>query len=264
MIAQTILGELNRYGEKLSAVVGLIAIAVLLLILNWFFHKVYWTDHLSGLHQKKRRLLNARTGFFASQAVGLMLLGFTSVYREGFETVLFLQAITLESSVPVMLVGVLIGLAATAAVGVLTFKLQTHLPYRRMLMVTGLMVAWVLVVMTGSTVQIMQKVGWLPITPIDGLNLPYWSGLWLGLYPTWQGVGLQLAGLTFVIGSYLLVEWQRRRRRERVHIGPEPAATTGRTGARLGEPVPGSVTHEFRRRTFTEPGTLASQREPGT
>jgi high-affinity iron transporter len=225
VIAQTILAELNRYGEKLSAVVGLIAIAVLLLILNWFFHKVYWTDHLSGLHQKKRRIVNARTGFLASQAVGLALLGFTSVYREGFETVLFLQAITLESSVPVMLVGVLIGFAATAVVGILTFKLQTHLPYRRMLMVTGLMVAWVLVVMTGSTVQIMQKVGWLPISPVDGLSLPYWSGLWFGLYPTWQGIGLQLAGLTFVIGSYLVVEWQRRRRRERVQIGPEPAAS---------------------------------------
>jgi len=220
VIAQTILGQLTRYGEKLSAVVGLIAIAVLLLILNWFFHKVYWTGHLSGLNQKKRRIMGARTGFLASQAVGLTLLGFTSVYREGFETVLFLQAITLESSVPVMLVGVMLGLAATAAVGVVTFKLQTRLPYKRMLMATGVMVAWVLVVMTGSTVQIMQKVGWLPVSPIDGLTLPYWSGLWLGVFPTWQGIGLQVAALAFVIGSYIVVEWQRSRRRDRVQIGP--------------------------------------------
>ncbi len=41
--AQTLLTSLSQYGEKLEAVVGLIAIGVLLLITNWFFHKVYWT-----------------------------------------------------------------------------------------------------------------------------------------------------------------------------------------------------------------------------
>ena len=120
------------------------------------------------------------------------MLGFTSVYREGFETVLFLQAIVLEAERR--------GHARRrrrrprgdrAASASLTFKLQTRLPYKRMLIVTGLMVAWVLVVMVGTTVQIMQKVGWLPVTPIEGLTLPYWSGLWFGIYPTWQGVGLQ-------------------------------------------------------------------------
>ena len=39
-----ILTSLSRYGEKLEAVVSLVAIAILLLILNWFFHKVYWTE----------------------------------------------------------------------------------------------------------------------------------------------------------------------------------------------------------------------------
>ena len=223
VVAQTVLSELNHYGEKLSAVVGLIAIAVLLLILNWFFHKVYWTGHLSGLHQKKRRAIGIGGGFLAAQAVGLAVLGFTSVYREGFETVLFLQAITLSSSASVMLLGVLVGLAATAAVGVVTFKLQTRLPYKRMLVITGVLVAWVLVVMTGSTVQIMQKVGWLAVTPIDGLQLPYWSGLWLGLYPTWEGIGLQVAAFAFVVGSYVVVEAQRRRRRYRSAPSNAPA-----------------------------------------
>ena len=55
------------------------------------------------------------------------------------------------------------------------------------------MIAWVLVVMVGTTVQIMQIVGWLPVTPIEGLRLPYWSGLWFGIYPTWQGVVAQVA-----------------------------------------------------------------------
>ena len=96
-IAQTVLGSLSRYGEKLEAVVSLVAIAVLLLILNWFYHRVYWNEHLAELHGRKRRILGIGVGVAAAQLVGLAMLGFSSVYREGFETVLFLQAIVLEA-----------------------------------------------------------------------------------------------------------------------------------------------------------------------
>ena len=39
MLAQLVLESLSGYGEKLEAVVGLVAIAVLLLVMNWFFHR---------------------------------------------------------------------------------------------------------------------------------------------------------------------------------------------------------------------------------
>ncbi len=55
-VAQTVLGSLARYGEKLEAVVSVVAIGVLLLILNWFYHRVYWAEHLAGFHQRKQRL----------------------------------------------------------------------------------------------------------------------------------------------------------------------------------------------------------------
>ena len=38
--------SLAGYGEKLEAIVSLVAIAVLLLILNWFYHRVYWQENL--------------------------------------------------------------------------------------------------------------------------------------------------------------------------------------------------------------------------
>ena len=47
----------QQYGEKLEAVVGLIAIGVLLLITNWFFHKVYWTEWIASFHRQRRKLL---------------------------------------------------------------------------------------------------------------------------------------------------------------------------------------------------------------
>ena len=67
-----------------------------------------------------------------------------------------------------MVEGAALGLALTFAVGVVTFVLQRKLPYKRMLVVTGVMIGFVLVVMVGQTARTMQGVGWLPITPIGG------------------------------------------------------------------------------------------------
>ncbi len=224
-IAQTLLGSLGRYGEKLEAVVSVIAIAVLLLILNWFYHRVYWQEHLAGFHQRKQRLIRgAGVGVIGAQALGLALLGFSSVYREGFETVLFLQAVTLEAGVLAVLPGVLLGLAATFAVGALTILLERKLPHRKMLIATGILMTWVLVILVGTTVQTFQVVGWLPVAPIEGLRLPYWAGTWLGVYPTWQGVIAQVAAAAFVVGCYLAAEQARTRRRRRV-LASIPATT---------------------------------------
>ena len=223
VIAQTVMTGLARYGEKLSAVVGLIAIGMLLIILNWFFHKTYWTGHLAGLHGKKQAVMTTG-GIAFAQLLALGTLGFTSVYREGFETVLFVQALVLATDVATVLVGVLIGIGATVLVGFAVFSLERKLPQKKMLMLTGITVTWVLVVMVGTTVQIMQTVGWVPVTPIEGLRVPYWSGLWFGFYPTWQGVLLQISAFLFVIGSYLAAEAIRKRRRNRAFVRPAALA----------------------------------------
>jgi high-affinity iron transporter len=194
-------------------VVSLIAIAVLLLVLNWFYHRVYWTEHLSSLHGRKRRAIGV--GGVAT-TVGLVTLGFASVYREGFETVLFVQTLVLEAGLLPVLGGVALGLAGTAAVGVLTIALQRKLPHKRMLMASGLLIVWVLVVMVGTTVQTLQVAGWVPVTPVEGLQLPYWSGLWFGVYPTWEGLTAQAAAATFVLGSYFAAEALRKRKKRLV------------------------------------------------
>lgn len=60
-------------------------------------------------------------------------------------------------------------------------------------------------------------IGWLPIHSIVALPLPYWTGMWLGLYPTREGILLQAAAAIFVIGSYYLAEYQQERdRKQRV------------------------------------------------
>jgi high-affinity iron transporter len=204
-----VLESLSQYGEKLEAIVGLIAIGVLLLVLNWFFHRVYWTGWIAG-HRKRGKALVGSAGATGATVLGLYLLGFSSVLREGFETVLFLQALQLEAGIGIVLAGVTLGLVATAAVGAITFALERRLPYKRMLVVTGVLISLVLVVLVGNTMRTLQGVGWVPITPLN-FDLPLWMGTWLGVFPTVETLAAQAGALLFVIGSYFLAERVRKR-----------------------------------------------------
>ncbi len=221
-LLQTVLFAFRGYGERLEAVVSLVAIGVLLLITNWFFHRVYWTDWMAELHSRKKSILG---GVAAGQMLGFLTLGFTSVYREGFETVLFLQALVLDAGFWPILQGTLVGLLCVFAAGWLTFKLQSRLPYKRMLVWTGVLIGVVLLVMVGNTVHVMQVVGWLPVHPIRWLALPYWTGLWFGTYATWEGILLQAAAAAFVIGSYIAAEAMSKRHTRRGGL-PEASGKT--------------------------------------
>ncbi len=226
VIALLALDSLAQYGEKLEAIVGIVAIAVLLLVMNWFFHRVYWTAWISG-HRKRGLATAAAVGVGGATVAGLYLLGFSSVLREGFETVLFLQALQLSSGTGVVVAGVGFGLIATAVVGAVTFNLEQRLPYKRMLIVTGVLIALVLVVLVGNTARTMQGIGWLSITPID-VELPLWMGTWLGIFPTVETLVLQAGAFALVIGSYFAAEWWRKRRvRPEAPSRPLPATVNG-------------------------------------
>ncbi len=221
-LAQAILARFTRYGNDLQAVTGLIAIAVLLIVMNWFFHKVYWTKWIGKRNAQRKRVLAGSV--VGGQVLGLVALGFSSVYREGFEVVLFLQNLQLQAGTATVLEGVGIGLAATVAVGAMTFLLQQKLPYKRMLVVTGVMLGMVLVVMVGGSARTMQDVGWLSTTPLP-VRFPSWWARWFELVPTWETVGAQVLAATAVIGSYVAAEWLKvrrpARRGEPVALRPE-------------------------------------------
>jgi high-affinity iron transporter len=92
----------NLPALAVQAATGLLAILVLLVVMNWFFHKVYWTGWISLHNRRKQRLLAHDRNISSGMKVllGLAFLGFASLYREGFEVVLFLQRYRLELGLP--------------------------------------------------------------------------------------------------------------------------------------------------------------------
>ena len=193
----------------LQAATGLLAVIVLLVVMNWFFHKIYWGGWISRHNRKKKELLESEDRAALSKRKllwGLGLLGFTSLYREGFEVVLFQQSYYLKMGGKVVLGGALLGLFFTSIVAVLTFVAHRQLPYRKMLVFTGILLGGVLLVMVGEQAQEMQLAHWIPTTEISGLTnvIPPWMGLWFSVFPTTETLIAQLLAAILVIGSYFV------------------------------------------------------------
>jgi high-affinity iron transporter len=208
-IAVRIVGSLgdNMSALDLQAATGLLAVIVLLVIMNWFFHKIYWGGWIRAHNRRRKALLENAGAAESSQRHlwwGLSLLGFTSLYREGFEVVLFLQGYNLRLGGSVVLKGALLGIVLSGMVAVLTFVLQQRLPYRKMLITTGILLGVVLLVMVGEQAQEMQLAHWIPTTRIARLAnlIPPWMGMWFAVFPTVETLVAQLIAAVLVIGSY--------------------------------------------------------------
>ena len=155
VIAQTIINSFSAGGLELQAITGLLAIGVLLLVTNWFFHKVYWAEWIGRFNRRRksietgvvggpaRRLRAARTDECLSRRLrdGALPAVAADLRRDGHDADRRRDRARL-----------------TLVVGVVTFMLQRKLPYKKMLIVTGVLIAIVLAVMTGITVHNMQ--GW--------------------------------------------------------------------------------------------------------
>src|SRR5438046_1704039 len=208
-IAVRIVGSLsdNVSALDLQAATGLLAVIVLLVIMNWFFHKIYWGGWIRAHNRRRKALLENARGIEISQRHlwwGLILLGFTSLYREGFEVVLFLQSYNLRLGGGIVLKGALLGIVLSGMVAVLTFVLQQRLPYRKMLITTGILLGMVLLVMVGEQAQEMQLAHWIPTTQISRLAdvIPPWMGMWFAVFPTVETLVAQLIAAVLVVGSY--------------------------------------------------------------
>jgi high-affinity iron transporter len=209
MIAVRIVDSLsdNMRALDLQAATGLLAVVVLLVIMNWFFHKIYWGGWIRA-HNRRRKALVENGHDIAKRSLlwGLILLGFTSLYREGFEVVLFLQSYYLRFGGWTVLQGALLGIVLSGIVAVLTFVLQQRLPYRKMLITTGVLLGVVLLVMVGEQAQEMQLAHWISTTPVPWLS-PFvrpWMGMWFSIFPTYETLIAQLIAALLVVGSYFV------------------------------------------------------------
>ena len=203
------IGILHDLGQSVSALnlqaaTGMLAVVVLLIVMNWFFHKVYWGGWISLHNRRKKALLREAAPNARAIWWGLGLLGFASLYREGFEVVLFLQGYYLKMGGATVLTGATVGLGLSGVMAALTFIGERRLPYRKMLIFTGILLGVVLLVMVGEQAQEMQLAGWIPTTTIARMAplIPDWAGVWFSVFPTVETLAAQALAAAVVVGSY--------------------------------------------------------------
>jgi high-affinity iron transporter len=226
-LSQTIIKSLIRYGEKLEAVVSVLAVIILLTVTNWVFHKMYWVGWNARLRDLSKSAKQVRAPGW--EIFALLGVGFLTVYREGFETTIFMQSLLLEGSTTSVLLGALAGFLFIGIIGTLIVFFGAKLPYRKLLVVTGVLVVSIMVTFLGSAVRLFQTVGWLPVHPLPGLNMPNWVGVWFGLYPSWEGLLIPPLALVYVGGAWLYLKITAKSTQEKYPDAPPVEASPPRS-----------------------------------
>jgi high-affinity iron transporter len=125
-------------------------------------------------------------------------------------------------------------------VAVLTFVAHRKLPYKRMLIFTGVLLGVVLLVMVGEQAQEMQLANWIGTTPVPALEgvIRPWMGLWFAIFPTVETLVAQGIAALLVLGSYAVVQMQlaRQRRASVRAAAPAGVAPSGVASAGVLQP----------------------------
>ena len=166
--------------------------------------------------------LEARAGsaLASGSSLGIALVAFTAVAREGLETALFLVSATTASDGRSIALGVALGLLVAIALGVLVYQGSRRIDLRRFFMVTGGLIILFAAGLLDRMVQMLQAAGDLgtannavyDLTAFRWLTIDSQSGRVLaGIFgwdprPSLEQVVVYVAFLVPVVVLYF---WQR-------------------------------------------------------
>ena len=204
-IAQYIIEISGANREIIEAVAGISAVAVLFWVSFWVLNKI---ETKKWIEFVKAKVWKATT---TGSVIVFVMLSFFTVYREGFETVLFYQAILSFAKYMewYVIAGLISGLAVIIGIVFLIRRLGKKLPLRVLFGLTMGVGAYMSIAFMGNAIRSFQELGYISTTSLIGtvprldINLAEMTGI----HPTLESVVAQLILLAiYVIGStYVLV-----------------------------------------------------------
>jgi high-affinity iron transporter len=196
--------------ELLEAITALLAVVVLIAVSFWLISRLE--------HRRRMEFMRARvaTAMAAGSAAAFAGLGFTAVFREGFETVLFYQALVLYAQGLELwvILGIVAAALALGGVAYAILGLGRKLPLKPMLISGASILLLLAVAFTGNAVFSLQSADVIAATPVSRPRLPVFLAELTGIHPTTQGLivqGVMLA--VFAFGALYVFAWQPARRR---------------------------------------------------
>ena len=189
-LSEWVISISGKNREIMEGMVALLAVLVLTSVGVWLHNQSHVKKWKVFIESKVSRMLQKKN------MTGLALFSFMVVFREAFESILFLQAINIETAQTdrsAIGVGVL---AAFGLIGLVVFfflKYSGKIPLRQLFRYSSWAITILAIILMGKGIHAIQEAGWVSVTrsPV-ALRID-----WLGLYPTVETLLSQvlLAGL---------------------------------------------------------------------
>lgn len=195
--------------EKLEGYTSLMAVGILLYV-------GFWLHRRTEIHRWKEFIEVQVKGLLSGGKLwGLATISFMAVFREAFETVLFLRAITLDGGAQAsaaMGLGVASSLAAIFLLSWILLRTSAKLPLRRIFTFSSLVMIALSVILTGKGIHSLQEAGVLEFSYLGNeAFLGAFRSDFLGIYPTWE---CMIPQLLVLICAILLWKWNTGPRRQ--------------------------------------------------
>ena len=191
--------------ELVEAIAALSATAVLFYVSFWILNKI---EHKKWMEFVKAKVWKAST---TGGVAVFVLLSFFTIYREGFETVLFYQAMFgfakhMESYVGL---GFVLGIGVLLAVYYITRQLGKRLPLKILFGLTMGVGAYLSIAFLGNAIRELQTLDLLPFTSMLGIipRLDINLAKMTGIYPTLESLigQVMLLSVYLAASTYVLV-----------------------------------------------------------
>lgn len=177
--------------ELLEGVVAFLAVAVLLYFGFWLHRRTEIGRWRTFLNEMAKAAVDGKN-LFALAAVSFM-----AVFREAFETILFLRALVLETGPAhhfAVGAGVSVAFIVVVILAMVLVKYSVRLPLRQLFAISSAILLVLSFILLGKGVHSFQEVGLLAMTPFPlGARLDV-----LGIFPTYES---WIPQLILIVGS---------------------------------------------------------------
>ncbi|HXJ34790.1 MAG TPA: FTR1 family protein [Candidatus Eisenbacteria bacterium] len=201
VVLATVLRLTPWAGEALEGAAMLLAAVVLFWVSYWLISKSEADRWQRYIRSKVQSAINTQSG------TALAAAAFLAVYREGFETILFYQALFASAPAGDLMVpaGLVAGIVLLAVVYAGLERVGLRVPMGTFFLATGGFLYAMAIVFAGRGIAELQEAGLVPLTPVA------WAPRVevLGIFPTVESLVAQ--GVFVVLLAYAVVVTLRRR-----------------------------------------------------
>ncbi len=187
----SLMKEQLQHVELIEGCISFVAVLMLLYVGFWLHSKSEigkWKDYVNNM---MKRVISSESVF------GLAALSFFVVFREVFESVLFLSAMNIESGGKqsnAIVLGVIAAFLVVIILASLVMKFSTKLPIPTLFKISSFVMGILAIVLTGKGVHSFQVLNYIPVHALPVMRVEL-----LGIFPTVESCAAQVAVLLIVM-----------------------------------------------------------------